>query len=152
MTAAMIRVGCPYCGGLATLFRSSAQFYGGHDYGPLWACVACQAWVGCHKGTETPLGRLADKDLRQAKRRAHAAFDPLWRTGMMSRGSAYAFLATQLDIGRSVCHIGYFDIATCERVVQICSGLAERGPERGPEGVPWPPASVERHNRRQRSL
>jgi hypothetical protein len=35
--------------------------------------------VGCHKGTTKPLGRLADAELREWKKRAHAAFDPVWQ-------------------------------------------------------------------------
>jgi hypothetical protein len=139
-----VTVTCPYCGKPARFFQSSERFYNGRDYGPLWACVPCGAWVGCHKGTVTPLGRLADKALRAAKIRVHNAFDPLWRSGMMSRSAAYGYLAMQLDLTPSACHIGYFDIETCDRVVQICKGLADRPRD--------PPASVQRHlERHQRS-
>ncbi len=116
---------CPYCGAEAALHRSSAKFYRGRDYGPVWACVPCQAWVGCHPGTSTPLGRLANKELRQAKMRAHAAFDPLWKRingeRKMSRGNAYRWLSDRLGIPFDDCHIGMFDIDTCGRVVEVCS-------------------------------
>lgn len=72
---------CPYCGSPAKL-TTSQQIYGSNfDYGAMWCCVnypLCHAYVGCHPGTEIPLGRLANKELREAKKKAHAAFDRLW--------------------------------------------------------------------------
>src|SRR5580698_695736 len=85
-----------------------------------YLCRHCDAYVGCHPGTEMPLGRLADADLRLAKRKAHAAFDPLWKSGMISRGKCYGWLANQLGIQKIECHIGMFDIDTCCRVVEVC--------------------------------
>lgn len=108
---------CPYCTRPAVLLASSATLYGGRDFGPAWACEPCGAWVGCHKGGRRPLGRLADKALRAAKQRAHAAFDPMWKGGEMSRRGAYAWLADALGIAPKACHIGMFDEATCARVV-----------------------------------
>lgn len=116
----MKRVPCPYCSGAATFRPSSAHLYRGTDYGPVWECAPCQAWVGVHRGTETPLGRLANKELRRAKSAAHAAFDPLWKKGPMERASAYKWLAGQLEIERADCHIGMFDVAMCQRVIEIC--------------------------------
>ena len=69
---------CPYCGSRARLVDSTAIY--GRSYGMTWVCErypSCGAYVGCHPGTTTPLGRLADKKLRAAKKAAHAAFDPL---------------------------------------------------------------------------
>ena len=57
---------------------------------PMWACMDCRAWVGCHPGTETPLGRLADASLRKAKMAAHEAFDPKWKgKGNKARRDSY---------------------------------------------------------------
>jgi hypothetical protein len=117
---------CPYCDAGAVLHRSSAKFYHGRDYGPVWACVPCGAWVGCHDGTEKPLGRLANKELRQAKIMAHAAFDPLWKpradgSRPMNRRDAYRWLAGRLGIPAKRCHIGWFDAEMCQRVVDVCA-------------------------------
>jgi len=30
----------------------------------IWHCEPCRAWVGTHKGTVKPLGRLANAELR----------------------------------------------------------------------------------------
>lgn len=123
---------CPYCGNTARLFKTSEAFYNGRDYGPLWACVPCEAWVGCHKGTFVALGRLANTELRKAKQRAHAAFDPIWKARLarrraedsrytkgMARGGRYKALAELLGIPRAVCHIGMFDVDLCNRTVEI---------------------------------
>ena len=87
-----------------------------------YQCAPCDAYVGCHPGTTNPLGRLANAELRAAKMAAHAAFDPLWKSGAKKRGSAYAWLADALRIDKKQCHIGMFDVADCRRVVEVCKG------------------------------
>lgn len=84
-----------------------------------WRCAQCDAYVGTHIGTERPLGPLADAPTRAARRRAHAAFDPLWQgLAKGARARAYAWLAKQLGIPGSDCHIGHMDVAMCQRVVE----------------------------------
>lgn len=51
---------------------------------------------------------------------AHAAFDPLWQSGEMSRNAAYRWLASELGMSRDECHMSLFDAATCRRVVEAC--------------------------------
>lgn len=110
---------CPYCQKPVGFIKTSESVYR-KDYGPLYICRPCEAWVGCHPGTDKPLGRLADKDLRIWKRNAHAAFDPIWREGKCTRKNAYLWLSGQLGISVNECHIGMFDTETCKRVVEIC--------------------------------
>lgn len=111
---------CPYCAQPAELMLSSAPLYRGIDYGPVWICRPCQAWVGCHPETTNPLGRLANAALRRAKMAAHAAFDPLFKSGRMKRGEAYAWLAKALGIEKTACHIGMMDEAQCIKVKAVC--------------------------------
>lgn len=93
-----------------------------------YLCSPCDAYVGCHPGSTRPLGRLANAELRAAKVAAHAAFDPLWSGGQISRNAAYKWLAEQLGIERRYCHIGSFDVKQCERVVEICKTIdTEKG-------------------------
>jgi hypothetical protein len=117
-------VQCPYCGELAVL-KDSAEVYGGRSYGPIWDCRPCDAYVGTHKNSpaHAPLGRLANAELRTWKIRAHAAFDPLWKTGGMGRSDAYALMAELLHIEPRAAHIGMFDVEQCQALVQA---LAER--------------------------
>jgi hypothetical protein len=113
---------CPYCNKPATLVGGDSIYPHRPDLHDkkFWACTPCQAYVGCHKGTTEALGRLADAQLRAAKMSAHAAFDPLWREGSMSRKDAYAWLSQALGVPPDDCHIGMFDVDMCKRVVEAC--------------------------------
>jgi len=114
---------CPYCNGKAELVTGDAVYPKRPDLHELyfWRCDPCRARVGCHKGTTRPLGRLANMQLRYWKMQAHAAFDPIWKRGIKKRSSAYGWLAKKLKIAKKDCHIGMFDVATCKKVVEICS-------------------------------
>ena len=110
---------CDYCGQPA-LYTDSAVVYG-RSYGMIYYCPPCHAWVGVHRGTDKPLGRLANAELRDWKKKAHAAFDPLWQGGRMKRNAAYAWLAQKLGIPEKQAHIGMFDVWQCQQVVRICT-------------------------------
>lgn len=117
---------CDYCQQPAQLVSGEAIYPHRPDLHHLrfWQCVPCDAWVGCHKGTERPLGRLANVELRTAKIAAHVAFDQLWKrttpAGSFSRTGAYKWLAEQMGIEVEQCHIGMFDAQQCQRVVEVC--------------------------------
>jgi hypothetical protein len=70
-----------------------------------------------------PLGRLANAQLRVAKQKAHAAFDPIWKGGKYSRREAYNRLAKGMRIPVEDCHIGMFDVDQCKFVVYLASTL-----------------------------
>lgn len=120
---------CPYCAGPSKLVGGEVIYPHRKDLFEknFWRCAPCNAYVGCHAGTTIPLGRLADAVLREAKIQAHAAFDVLWRAGGMPRQEAYAWLAEQLILPRDDCHIGFFDLDRCQRVMAVCRAyLAEK--------------------------
>ena len=125
--AAAQDVTCPYCGSAAELVTGARIYPSRRDLHqkPFFACFPCGAWVGCHPGTNKPLGRLANATLRQAKNWAHEAFDPLWRNENATRGDMYVWLAGQLGIPRKECHIGMFDVEMCKRVVEVCRARTE---------------------------
>lgn len=111
---------CDYCG-KPTVLVDSAIVYEGRSYGMIWYCKSCQAWVGCHQGTNKPLGRLANAELRVQKRFAHAAFDPIWRgKTSFTRRAAYAWLAEEMGLPLEQTHIGMFDVDQCKQVIKIC--------------------------------
>lgn len=126
---------CDYCGAPPVYCPSSEHVYRGVDYGPIYQCAGCDAWVGVHRGTLRALGRLANKELRQAKQRAHAAFDPLWQRVMerdglpkyRARGRGYKWLAEQMGLTREQMHIGELDVDQCAKVVEICKSLRKKG-------------------------
>jgi hypothetical protein len=113
---------CHYCGNEAELVTGEAIYPHRPDLAEkkFWRCVPCKAHVGCHPGTENPLGRLANAELRIAKMAAHAAFDPLWKSGEMKRSKAYAWLSGNLGLTKRETHIGWFDVDQCIRVVEVC--------------------------------
>lgn len=113
-------VQCDYCGRPAELVDSSLIY--GRSYGhKVWLCRYCMAYVGCHKGTNKPLGRLANAELREWKKRAHDAFDPIWQVGRFrdDRKAAYAWMAKAMGKTKDTAHIGMFDVADCKRLIQI---------------------------------
>jgi Protein of unknown function (DUF3268). len=125
--ANQITVTCPYCNRQARLVNGSQLYPHRPDLHSkqFYACLSCDAYVGCHPDTTRPLGRLANAELRAAKIAAHAAFDPLWRSGPMKRSHAYDWLATALGIPRHKCHIGGFNVEECKRVVEVCQAYAK---------------------------
>ena len=116
----MPTVFCPYCNRPACFTTWSGKW-------PVWECKPCDARVGCHRGTPSPLGTLANAELRAARNAAHRAFDPLWKKGgpfhRAGRGVAYAWLAGGLGLRVAECHIAMFDLETCERVVKMLAPL-----------------------------
>lgn len=112
---------CPYCNREAELKTGREVYSDRRDLRNrwVWVCEPCDARVGCHSNTKTPLGRLADAKLRKAKKRAHAAFDQLWKGRHMTRANAYRWLANKLGIDVRECHIGHFDVETCYRVCDV---------------------------------
>lgn len=69
---------CPYCSN-STEYIDSVEIYG-KSYGMIYICRPCDSWVGVHnKKSKKALGRLANRDLRNLKKQAHAYLDPLWK-------------------------------------------------------------------------
>lgn len=85
-----------------------------------WRC-ACGAYCGTHRGTTKPLGNPCGWATRQARMRAHNAFDPLWKnSGRMSRMEAYHWLATMTGIPYHKCHIGMMTEQQADLVTRLC--------------------------------
>jgi hypothetical protein len=113
---------CPYCGE-PPQFVDSAVIYG-RSYGMMYLCSPCNAYVGVHKKTNKPLGRLANAELREWKKKAHEVFDQLWKgyrggKPRMSRSEAYAWLAKELDVPPEHCHIGMFNCRMCQLTIDM---------------------------------
>ena len=98
----MRKVYCDYCG-RETEYVDSKVIYG-KSYGKIYLCRNCMAYVGVHKGTDKPLGRLANAELRNWKKAAHAVFDPLWKYG-------------RFRVEKT--HIGMFDVGQCRKAIEI---------------------------------
>lgn len=90
---------------LTTNDRLYGRQYGQWPY--VYFCDDCNAAVGCHPNTYVPLGRMADKETRHLRAKVHESFDPIWRSGLMSRSDAYRWLASLLEIEYEACHISW---------------------------------------------
>jgi hypothetical protein len=118
---------CPFCS-QKVVIANNAEVYG-RAYGEwpwVYRCTGqkCGAYVGMHPFTNIPLGTLADAPTRQARTQAKAIFNPIWESGHMTRSEAYAWLAGQLGIPVAECHVGWFDVQTCQRAAAVCLRLA----------------------------
>lgn len=110
---------CPYCNS-STRVVDEVYIYGRSYKDRLMICCknypTCDAYVGTHDDGE-PLGRLANKNLREMKIKAHNAFDKIWKENKMNRGEAYEKLADYLGLPDKYTHIGMFNPETCMKVV-----------------------------------
>lgn len=128
---------CPYCKGEAKLVSGADIYISSRDEflraKPFWLCRPCNAWCGCHPGTTVALGTLANKPTREARMKAHAAFDALWQKKMerdkcsksKARSAGYVWLAKELGIEPVRCHISLFDAAMALRVVEVCARVTQ---------------------------
>ena len=97
---------CPKCGVLAV--KQETRF--GIRY------AHCDVWAwGRHP--------LTDAATHKARSAAHAAFDPIWQRGIVSRSTAYVALAGALGIERSACHMKLMPAAIAARVPAIAAHL-----------------------------
>lgn len=107
---------CPYCQKEADWISNEVVY--GRRYGKSFMCYYCKdcdAYVGCHKNSRSPLGTMANKALRTKRMATHAVVDPLWKDGKYSRRTVYKRLSEAF--GHTV-HIGASDEATCDEIIK----------------------------------
>lgn len=112
---------CDVCQSQEIEFISNSNIYG-KSYGGwpyCWHCKACDAIVGCHSGTDRPLGKMANSATRELRTKAHRAFDPIWQLKYKTRKQAYDWLAEQLKIVYSDCHISWLSDEQLKKVVTV---------------------------------
>lgn len=66
---------------------------------PFWKCDTCGGYVGCHHKTKQrtkPMGCIATPEILNARKKIHDILDPLWQTGLIKRGQAYAYITNRL--------------------------------------------------------
>ncbi|MDO5595043.1 MAG: zinc-finger-containing protein, partial [Eubacteriales bacterium] len=78
------------------------------------------ARVGCHKGTNRPLGNVANEVLRLKRRETHQVFDCFWQENGMTRTQAYKWLARRMNLSEKNAHIGGFEMDQCQQVIDLC--------------------------------
>lgn len=109
---------CEYCGG--RVIFTDASVVRGKKGENIYLCLTCNAFVGVHKGSKRPLGTLANTVLRLKRQEAHRQFDAIWQSKSMTRSQAYAWLAERMNMPKHCAHIGHFNVAQCDLVIEIC--------------------------------
>lgn len=85
---------CHFCSGRVQIATHQEVY--GRDYSDwpyVYLCQGCGAYVGLHPFTAIPLGTLADKATRQARKECKNPFECIWQSRLMSRSQAYGWLA-----------------------------------------------------------
>lgn len=115
---------CPYCGKESEFVDSKVVY--NKSYGMIYPCKPCDAYVGVHKGGDKAKGSLANKELREWRKRAHSYFDPIWKNAVKvgwdkyeARSSSYKWLSYKMSIPIYQTHIGMFDVEQCKRMIEI---------------------------------
>lgn len=119
---------CRYCGS-PVVYTSNAEIYGKeYGTGKCYLCRNCRAFVGVHPGTDTPLGTLANEELREWRKEAHFWFDRIWKkpTRITTRYNAYGYLAKKMGLPREETHIGMFEIEQCKKVIEFSKERMQR--------------------------
>lgn len=112
---------CNYCDGDVSLVGNHEIY--GRNYGDwpyAYLCSDCGAYVGLHPHTDLPLGTLADKETREARKDGKASFIVLMRKRKMKRDNAYKWLAKRLRISQDKCHWAMFDVSTALNAKSAC--------------------------------
>jgi hypothetical protein len=103
---------CPECGGR---FKEIKTDYGAGKIRR--DCVNCTVRQWCDD-RGNPLGTPANIFLRRSRMRAHDAFDRLWKSGVMKRSEAYAWLKRELGVEKAV-HMAEMTTEECLKVEKL---------------------------------
>lgn len=109
-----VPVTCHLCGGHVLLVNNSTIY--GKEYGKWpfsYMCEDCRAYVGIHLKTDIPLGTLASKEMRAARRSAKTVLNTIIHKKLLSRPKAYLELSRRMLIPHYDCHIGWFGVDQC---------------------------------------
>lgn len=125
-----VPIKCDQCGHTNVHYTDNSVLYGNTfgKWSKIWYCPSCKAAVSCHPNTHYPMGKMADSATRKARSRAHKYFDQIFRKyRLMSRSSAYVWLAREMGIKTKNCHISYFNAEQCELVVKLSKAKIKKG-------------------------
>ena len=106
---------CPYCWKKAKFVNNSEIYW--RSYWKSYMAYYCKeddAYVGTHKNSRKSLGTMANKELRERRKKAHRVLDPLWKSWKISRWWIYKELA---DNFWQEVHVGQSDILMCKNII-----------------------------------
>ena len=120
---------CPYCHG-TTKKISGGEIFGhgkGFDHILMFKCSGtCDAYCGSkfYQGQRVSIGSLANKELRELRKKCHLLFDAQWkgkRNEKLSKKKAYVWLQKFMNLPDELAHFGMFNIEQCNKVIEELS-------------------------------
>ena len=121
-----IQIYCPYCG-YPALLRPASWVHGKSEKSQGKHLYVCQNWPKCdsyvaaHEFNLTPMGTLANGNLRHKRILAHKALAQYQKITKMDRWATYLWLEGRLGLDKQGTHIGLFSEETCDEVISLCS-------------------------------
>lgn len=104
------------------MLRPASEIYGDPScQDMLYVCSrypVCDAYVATYPGTKVPMGPLANGDLRHLRIRAHRTFDQIWQRHIMSKRTAYKWMADTFGLRLQDAHIGMFNEYRCRQLIE----------------------------------
>lgn len=116
---------CPYCD-LPTQIVTGDEIYGkGRGYGhiKMYMCSGnCDAYSGTKLefGIRVSMGSLANKELRELRKKCHKLFDARWKGSSnerLARRKCYLWLQDFTNLPDELAHIGMFNIEQCRALI-----------------------------------
>lgn len=117
---------CQYCGNEAKQVTGDVIYTHRKDleFLKFYHCSDCDAFVGCHKKDGSPLGTLANKELREWRKLAHFAFDDMWiGHGCSARKDAYKWMSDTMKLHKNDAHIAMLSIDQCRQLIDHVSNF-----------------------------
>lgn len=112
---------CDSCGSAKVRYTTNDEIYRKiYGNGGCYLCDDCKAYVGVHNiKSKKPLGRLANKELRELKMSCHKLFDVFWKETNLKRIDCYGYLANKLGLHLRETHFGWFNKEYLEKSLEI---------------------------------
>jgi ssDNA-binding Zn-finger/Zn-ribbon topoisomerase 1 len=104
----------PGCNGVLELRwspRFERWFYGCSNY------PDCNGVLPANRNG-SPRGKPRTRELQGWRKKAHNAFDPLWKDGHCTRPEAYLWLQAVMDMTKDEAHMFMMDMTNCKKVVE----------------------------------
>lgn len=116
---------CQYCNNKAEWVENKEIY--GRNYGNsymIWLCRPCDAYVGCHKNTRNSLGTLANKELREIRKKAKGRFITRFMDGDWNdkdkKKRAYKIIRNLFGYKF---HFGSSTVEDCQRIINFIDSL-----------------------------
>jgi hypothetical protein len=117
---------CPYCNS-PTLEVTGDEIYGpGRGYGhiKMFKCSgSCDAYSTSkwEHGLRVSTGSLANKELRELRKKCHQLFDVQWKgktNEKLARRKCYAWLQEFTKLPEELAHFGMFNVEQCRQIIE----------------------------------